>query len=136
MSLSILYTHTHSLGRMNERGEVLSSERERQKMWISSLCFWVLLLPLVLVLSLRKLGGFLLYVFLEENYKCLLSLVIISMQEWKKCKVLNLKLKSSMGEIFELWKVKMLDMLVQRRRHGIRANLRRRHCAAAESRAY
>ena len=37
---------------------------------------WVLLLPLVLILSLRKLWGFLLYGFLEENSLCLLSLVI------------------------------------------------------------
>ena len=28
MSLSIYYTHTHSLGRMSEIGEYLSSERE------------------------------------------------------------------------------------------------------------
>ena len=31
MSLSILHTHTHSLGCMSERGEVLSSERERER---------------------------------------------------------------------------------------------------------
>ena len=30
MSLSIYHTHTHSLGHMSERGEVLSSERERE----------------------------------------------------------------------------------------------------------
>ena len=37
---------------------------------------WVLLLSLVLILSLRKLRGFLLYGFPEENL-CLLSLVLI-----------------------------------------------------------
>ena len=41
--------------------------------------FWVLLLPLVLILSLRKLWGFLLYVFPEENSLSLLSLVFIAM---------------------------------------------------------
>ena len=45
----------------------------------SSLCFRVLLLPLVLILSLRKLRGFLLYGFPGENYLCLLSLVSIAM---------------------------------------------------------
>ena len=62
---------------MSERGKVLSSERERQKLWRSSLCFLVLLLPLVLILSLRKLRGFLLYGFPKENSLCLLSLVFI-----------------------------------------------------------
>ena len=37
----------------------------------------VLLLLLVLILSLRKLWGFLLYSFPKENYLCLLSLMII-----------------------------------------------------------
>ena len=37
MSLSIYHTQTHSLGRMSERGEALSSERERESScWISS----------------------------------------------------------------------------------------------------
>ena len=78
VSLSIYYKHTHSLGRMSEREVVLSSKRERQKLWRSNLSFWVLLLPLVLILSLRKLQGFLLYGFLEENSLCLLSLVFIA----------------------------------------------------------
>ena len=34
MSLSIYQTHTHSLGRMSERGEALSSKRERTAMEI------------------------------------------------------------------------------------------------------
>ena len=38
---------------------------------------WVLLLLLVFILSLRKLWGFLLYGVPEENYLCLLSIVII-----------------------------------------------------------
>ena len=75
--LSIYHTHTHSLGRMSERGEALSSDRERTSCWRSSLCFQVLLLPLVLILSLRKLRGFILYGFPEENSLCLLSLVFI-----------------------------------------------------------
>ena len=60
---------------MSERGEALSRERERISCWRSSLCFQVLLL--VLILSLRKLRGFLLYGFPEENSLCLLSLVFI-----------------------------------------------------------
>ena len=42
----------------------------------SSLCFQVLLLELIL--SLRKLHGFLLYGFPEENSLCFLSLVFIA----------------------------------------------------------
>ena len=89
MSLSIYHTQTHSLGRMSERGEVLSSERERQKLWRSSLCFRVLLLPLVLILSLRKLRGFLLYGFPKENSLCLLSLVFIDVHVILSNKILR-----------------------------------------------
>ena len=78
MRLSIYHTHTQSLGCMTERGEALSRERERTSCWRSSLCFWILLLPLVLILSVRKLWGFLLYGFSEENSLCLLSLVFIA----------------------------------------------------------
>ena len=63
---------------MSEREVALSSEREREKLSRSSLCFRVLLLLLVLILSLRKLRGFLLYGFPEENSLCLLSLVFIA----------------------------------------------------------
>ena len=64
---------------MSERGEALSSERERERTIVGDhlFCLLVLLLPLVLILSLRKLRGFLLYGFREENSFCLLSLVII-----------------------------------------------------------
>ena len=63
---------------MSERGEALSSERERERTTVEDhiFCLWVLLLPLVLILSLRKLRGFLLYGFPEENSLCLLSLVV------------------------------------------------------------
>ena len=63
---------------MSERGEALSSEREREKTVVGDhfFCLWVLLLPLVLILYLRKLLVFLLYGFPEENSLCLLSLVI------------------------------------------------------------
>ena len=64
---------------MSERGEALSSERERTPIGDHLYCLWVLLLPLVLILSLRKLWGFLFYGFPEENSLCLLSLVFISM---------------------------------------------------------
>ena len=74
--LSIYYTHTHSLGRMSERKE--SRIRERYYCYQEIiLLFWVLLL--VLILSLRKLRGFLLYGFLEENIcvYCLLCLLVL-----------------------------------------------------------
>ena len=74
MSLSIYHTHTHSLGRMSEKRSCWD-KRETAAVGRSYLCFLVLLL--VLILSLRKLRGFLLYGFPEENYLCLLSLVFI-----------------------------------------------------------
>ena len=49
-------------------------ERETAAVGISSYCFVVL--PFVLILSLRNLQGFILYGFAEENYLCLLSLVL------------------------------------------------------------
>ena len=51
-------------------------KRETAAIERSSLCFWVLIL--VLILSLRKLWGFLLYGFPKENSLCLLSLVFIA----------------------------------------------------------
>ena len=75
MSLSIYHTHTHSLGCMSERRNCWD-KRETTVVGRSSLCFWVLLL--VLILSLRKLQVFLLYGFPEENSLCLLSLVFIA----------------------------------------------------------
>ena len=60
---------------MNERGVAHISERENNYQR-SSLCFWVLLFLLVLILSLRKLRGFLLYGFPEEKSLFFLSLVI------------------------------------------------------------
>ena len=60
---------------MSKRGEALSvCVRETAAVERSSYCF--LVLPLVLILSLRKLRGFLLYGFPEENSLCLLSLVL------------------------------------------------------------
>ena len=61
---------------MSERRGARKSERDKSCQR-TSLCFWVLLLLLVLILSMRKLRGFLLYGFLEEISLCLLSLVII-----------------------------------------------------------
>ena len=61
---------------MSQREVARTSERENNCQR-SSLCLWVLLLLLVFILSLRKLRGFLLYGFPEENYLCLLSLVFI-----------------------------------------------------------
>ena len=62
---------------MSERVEALSSVRERTSCGDHLFYFWVLLLPLVRILSLRKLWGFLLYRLPEENSLCLLSLVFI-----------------------------------------------------------
>ena len=60
---------------MSERGEaLLVRERETATVGRSSYCF--LLLPLVLILSLRKLQGFLLYGFPKENSLCLFSLML------------------------------------------------------------
>ena len=75
MSLSIYHTHAHSLGRMSERISCWD-KRDTVVVGRSSLCLRVLLL--VLILSLRKLWGFLLYGFPEENSLGLLSLVIIA----------------------------------------------------------
>ena len=60
------------------REKTLGSKRETTVVGRSSLCFWVLLLLLVLILSLRKLRVFLLYDFIEENSLHLLSLVFIA----------------------------------------------------------
>ena len=61
---------------MSERGEALSV-RERETAAIVRSSYYFSVLPFVLILSLRKLRGFLLYGFPEEKYLCLLSLVII-----------------------------------------------------------
>ena len=74
MRLSIYYTHTHSLGRMSEREEVGIRERDY---YYREIIFMFSGLILVLILSLRKLWGFLLYGFPKENSLCLLSLVFI-----------------------------------------------------------
>ena len=62
---------------MSERGKYFSSARERTTVEIIFSVFGFLLLPLVLILSLRKLWGFILYGFTEENSVCLFSLVFI-----------------------------------------------------------
>ena len=60
---------------MSEREVAEIRERETTAVGRLYLCLQVLLL--VLILSMRKLWGFLLYGFLEENSLCLLSLVFI-----------------------------------------------------------
>ena len=75
MSFSIYHTHILSLGRMSERRSCWD-KKETAAVRGSSLCFRVLIL--VLILSLRKLRGFLLYGFPKENYLCLLFLVFIA----------------------------------------------------------
>ena len=59
------------------REEELTQVRVRTTVGDHLFCLWVLLLLLVLILSLRKLQGFLLYGFPKENSLCLLSLVNI-----------------------------------------------------------
>ena len=71
----MLHTLTQ-LGRMSEREEAGIKERDNYCRR-SSLCFQVLLFPLVLILSLRKLQAFLLYGFRKEKSLCLLYLVFI-----------------------------------------------------------
>ena len=58
------------------RKELLAQVREISRRR-SSLCFQAFLPVLVPILSLKKLWDFPLYGFPEENYLCLLSLVII-----------------------------------------------------------
>ena len=60
---------------MSERGSDGTSERDQ--LWEIIFMFLGFTLLLVLILSLRKLQGFLLYGFLDEKYLCILSLVII-----------------------------------------------------------
>ena len=70
------YIHSHSVVAQTKREEVART-RERERLLLSGYhltIFGVLLL--VLILSLRRLWGFLLYGFPEENCLCLLSLVI------------------------------------------------------------
>ena len=76
MRLTIYHTHIHSLGRMSERRSCWD-KRETTAIERSYLCFQDLIL--VLILSLRKLQGFLLYGFPKDNSLCLLSLVFIAM---------------------------------------------------------
>ena len=52
-------------------------ERERVAIGDHLFCLWVLLFPFVLILSLCKLWGFLLYGFPKENSLCLLCLMFI-----------------------------------------------------------
>ena len=61
---------------MSEKGDTGIRERD-YCCWEIILLFWVLLL--VLILSLRKLQGFLLYGFPEENLSvyCLLCLIVV-----------------------------------------------------------
>ena len=63
--------------------------RERTVVGDHLFYLWVLLLPLVLILSPSKLYGLLLYGFLEENYLCLLSLVFIAMHVILSDKILK-----------------------------------------------
>ena len=71
------------------REEKLSQVRERTTVGDHLFCLWVLLLPLVPILSLRKLWGFLLFVFLKENFVCIFSLVIFAVHVILSDKILD-----------------------------------------------
>ena len=61
-----------------EEGEDTGARQEEDYCcWECILLFWVL--PFVLILSLRKLWGFLIYGFLEEKHcvHCLLCLIVV-----------------------------------------------------------
>ena len=73
---------------MSERRSAHTSERENNY-GDHIFYLWVLLLPLVLILSMRKLQGFLLYGFPKENSLCLLSLVIIDVHVILSDKILD-----------------------------------------------
>ena len=74
---------------MSDREVVLSSERERIPVGDHLFCLWVLLFPLVLILSLRNLQGFILYGFPEENYLWLLYFVFIDVHVILSDKILR-----------------------------------------------
>ena len=61
------------------REKKLAQVRERIAIGDHRFCIWVLLLPLVLILSMRNLQGFLLYGFHKENIcvYCLLRLIVV-----------------------------------------------------------
>ena len=71
---------------------------------------WVLLLPLVFILSLRKLWGFLLYGFPEENSLCLLSLMIIVVHVSLSDNILGLKKYQGTKLSQEKYKILMYPM--------------------------
>ena len=64
---------------ISEEGNTLGLDKKKTTVvWRSSYCFGAFTV-LVLILYLRKLRGFILYGFPEENSLCLLSLMIIGM---------------------------------------------------------
>ena len=65
--------------------------------------FRLLLLPLVLILSLGKLRGFLLYGFPEENSLCLLFLVFIVVHVILSIKDPNLDHNASLNDKNMTW---------------------------------
>ena len=76
MSLSIIHTHTHSLGRMSERGETLSSEREREQLWRSSFLSLGFTAAIGAHSISKEVAGFSPLWFPRGKYLFLLSLVI------------------------------------------------------------
>ena len=75
MRISICHIQSLNWG-ARVREEVLTQVREKTVVGDNIFCLWVLLFPLVFILSVRKLWGFLLYGFPKETSLCLLSLVI------------------------------------------------------------
>ena len=64
---------------ISEEGNTLGLDKKKTTAVESASCCFGAFTVLVLILSLRKLRGFLLYSFPKENSLCLLSLVIIAM---------------------------------------------------------
>ena len=74
---------------MSERGEALSSERERTSCWRSSFLFFGFTATIGSYSISKEVRGFLIYGFLEENSLCLLSLLFIVVQVILSDKILR-----------------------------------------------
>ena len=78
MSLSIDHTHTHLLGHMSERGESISSERERENKLFEIIFMFSIFTDAIGAHSIsEEVAGFSPLWFPRGKYLCLLSLVII-----------------------------------------------------------
>ena len=88
MRLSIYNTHTHSLGRMSEKGEALSSERENKLLEIIFLSLGFTAAIGAHSIS-EEVVGFSPLWFPQGKSVCLLSLVIINVHVILSDKILD-----------------------------------------------